>query len=236
MRRRPSPLLCELHAHTTWSDGALSVRELVDLYGRAGFDVLTVTDHVLRPEEPGRAVGPDQWLLYLTEIACQADRARVLYDLLVLPGIELTWNEPDVARSAHAVAVGIERPLSLANGLEAAVRQARDGGAGVIAAHPYRLGDPRSARRGTEGWADEELRALAHRFELINRHDVFDWIAEAKLPTVATGDFHRLEHLATWKTLLPCEKSVDSVLDYLRSARPAYLVRLDDPSPKLLAA
>jgi hypothetical protein len=33
------PLLCELHAHTTWSDGDLSLRELVDLYGghlRAG--------------------------------------------------------------------------------------------------------------------------------------------------------------------------------------------------------
>ena len=38
-------LLCELHAHTTWSDGALSLPELVDVYGNAGFDVLCVTDH-----------------------------------------------------------------------------------------------------------------------------------------------------------------------------------------------
>jgi predicted metal-dependent phosphoesterase TrpH len=47
-----SPLLCELHAHTTWSNGALSLRELVDLYGRSGFDVLAVTDHTVRARAP----------------------------------------------------------------------------------------------------------------------------------------------------------------------------------------
>jgi len=41
------PLLAELHAHTTWSDGALSLSALVDLYGTHGFDVLCVTDHTL---------------------------------------------------------------------------------------------------------------------------------------------------------------------------------------------
>ena len=48
MPRKPNPLLCELHAHTTWSDGDLTVRELCDLYGRHGFDVLAVTDHTTR--------------------------------------------------------------------------------------------------------------------------------------------------------------------------------------------
>ena len=47
----PEPLLCELHAHTTWSDGALTLPQLVDLYGRSGFDVLAVTDHVVRDRE-----------------------------------------------------------------------------------------------------------------------------------------------------------------------------------------
>jgi predicted metal-dependent phosphoesterase TrpH len=46
----PEPLLCELHAHTTWSDGSLTLTQLVDLYGRSGFDVLAVTDHVVRDQ------------------------------------------------------------------------------------------------------------------------------------------------------------------------------------------
>jgi hypothetical protein len=48
---------------------------------------------------------------------------------------------------------------------------------------------------------------------------------------VASGDFHRLEHLSTWKTLLPCVKDEAAVLGYLRSSRPAFLVRLDEGVP-----
>jgi hypothetical protein len=50
---------------------------------------------------------------------------------------------------------------------------------------------------------------------------------------IASGDFHRLEHLWGWKTLLPCPKSESAVISYLRSTRPAYLVRLDDVAARL---
>ena len=41
-------LLCDFHVHTRWSDGRLSVRDVVDLYGRTGkFDVIAITDHIL---------------------------------------------------------------------------------------------------------------------------------------------------------------------------------------------
>jgi len=44
-------LLCELHAHTTWSDGSLELEQVVDLYGRRRFDVLSITDHVVRGDD-----------------------------------------------------------------------------------------------------------------------------------------------------------------------------------------
>ena len=41
-------LLCDFHVHTTWSDGRLTLREVVDLYGQTRrFDVLAITDHIL---------------------------------------------------------------------------------------------------------------------------------------------------------------------------------------------
>ena len=41
-------LLCDFHVHTRWSDGRLSVAEVVDLYGQTRkFDVIAITDHVL---------------------------------------------------------------------------------------------------------------------------------------------------------------------------------------------
>jgi hypothetical protein len=110
-------LLCELHAHTIWSDGDLSVRDLVDLYGTARF--------AEQPEWAGDAV---------------------------------------------------------------------------------------------------------HRLELVNRHDVFPWVAERRLPVVACGDFHSLEHLSTWKTLVPCAKTEEALVDYLRSSNPVDLTRIDERS------
>jgi hypothetical protein len=69
------------------------------------------------------------------------------------------------------------------------------------------------------------VRSLAHRFELINRTQVFDWVAEAGLPAVANGDFHHPGHLATWKTVLPVEPDADAVVAYLRSQAPAMITR-----------
>jgi predicted metal-dependent phosphoesterase TrpH len=41
-------LLCDFHVHTRWSDGQLSIREVVDLYGQTKrFDVIAITDHIL---------------------------------------------------------------------------------------------------------------------------------------------------------------------------------------------
>jgi hypothetical protein len=62
------------------------------------------------------------------------------------------------------------------------------------------------------------------RYELFNRRDVFSWVAERGLPCIATGDFHRAEHLRTWKTLLPCAREEHAVVDFLRSDARAYLM------------
>jgi hypothetical protein len=240
MRRKVEPLLCELHAHTRWSDGALSLPELVDLYGRSGFDVLCVTDHVNRLDDPWlpadtplRCIHAGNHAEYLAEVDAQAERARREYDLLLIPGLELTVNDLDPFLAAHAVAVGCRAFVAVDDGLENALVHARSEGAALVAAHPFR------ARRGVQGsvhgsratmrFASEwrTLSPLVHRWELFNRYDLFGWVAQRGLPAVANGDFHRLEHLPGWKTLLPCGKDERAVADYLRSTRPAFLTRVD---------
>ncbi len=44
---RNSWLLCDFHIHTDMSDGSLPVDEVVDMYGSKGFDVISITDHIL---------------------------------------------------------------------------------------------------------------------------------------------------------------------------------------------
>jgi predicted metal-dependent phosphoesterase TrpH len=235
VHRQIEPLLCELHAHTTWSDGSFSLPDLVGLYGRSGFDVLAVTDHVNRLDDPwSRSPGLPAGVhagnhdAYLAAIRVEAERAERDYGLLVLPGLELSINHFDPLQAAHAVAVGCTRFVDVDDGLEPALIAARAEGAALIAAHPFCSPSGSSPGRTTlRFWQDcDALAPLVDRWELFNRDELFGWVAERRLPAVANGDFHREEHLYGWKTLLPCAKTRDDVIGYLRSPRPAFLTRL----------
>jgi len=237
MRRSLGPLLCELHAHTRWSDGELTVAELVDLHGRSGFDVLCITDHVVRTDDPWRfeeglgfsSIEEESFPLYLAEVEREAARAWRTYGMLVVPGLELTFNDDEPVMAAHAVAVGLRDFVSVDDGIAEAMRTAAEAGAAIIAAHPNADEPERVRGRLTKRFSrDAGLRGLAHRFELFNRTQLFGWVADAGLPVVACGDFHEPAHLRGWKTLLPSRHEESAVVEYLRSPRPVYLTRLDD--------
>jgi predicted metal-dependent phosphoesterase TrpH len=235
----PGQLLCELHAHTTWSDGALTVPELVDLYGRSGFDVLAITDHVVRAGDPVRHTGSTviaaTYADYLAEIETEAERAAAQYDLLVIPGLELTYDDADPRRAAHALALGLRRFVGLDRGLEPALADARARGAALVAAHPYTLAATATAPRTTARFAEEPdwAAGAVDRFEVCNRYTLFEWVAERRLPVVATGDFHRREHLGSWKTLLPAAKTEMAIVEYLRSSHPVALTLVDPEAEPL---
>jgi hypothetical protein len=81
---------------------------VVDLYGMAGFDVLCVTDHVLRGDYPWPlrherpCVDTTNVGAYLAEIERERASARSAYGLLLVPGFELT-RAPARLRSTPAV-------------------------------------------------------------------------------------------------------------------------------------
>jgi hypothetical protein len=172
-----------LHAHTTWSDGDLSLSALVDLYGSI---------------------------------------ASTCVGLLVIPGLELTDDNTDPLRGAHALAIGLRSFVPVALGLRIAVQDARRAGAAIVAAHPHALGE--NARNTCRWWYERDAPVIRpERYELFNRRDCFTWVAERDLPCVATGDFHRDEHLRTWKTLLPCDRDERAIVAFLRSDERPYL-------------
>jgi len=212
-------LLCELHAHTTWSDGHLTLSELIDLYGANRFDVLCVTDHCVRLDDPmPTAVDRWTWPAYAAAIRAETVRARDEYDLVLIPGLELTDNCDDPELSTHALALGLDEHVAVDGGIVEALEAANDLRAAVVAAHPYSPDDLTSLR-ATRRIAHEPdvFRPLVHRYELFNRDEVFAWVAAACLPPIASGDVHTAKHLSSWKTLLPCEKDARTVVDYLRS-------------------
>lgn len=76
-------LRCALHAHTTNSDGELPPDKLVRHYEWAGFDVLAITDHWVRTDEPS------------------TDK------LLVIPSTELNADIGPPEHDAHVLALGL---------------------------------------------------------------------------------------------------------------------------------
>ena len=189
--------------------------------------MIAITDHVVR-SETGCHVRAVTYCDYLAELHAEAERARRRYGMLVIPGLELTVENRDPRRAGHAVAVGLREFVSVDTGLEAALRDARQLGAALIAVHPYTLESAAESIRGTAWFAENPERAaeVVDRFELFNREESFHWVAERRLPFVATGDFHAPEHLFTWKTLLTCERTEEAVVDRLLSSAPCALMRI----------
>ena len=241
MRRKVEPLLCELHAHTRWSDGALTLPELVDLYGTQRLR-RPRRHRPCRPRETRRRAPVRRAGREPRRLPRRDRRAGGTGETRLRParpaGPRADLRRP---RSVRLGAHGRGRPARLRRG-----GRRRRGGARSRARRRGRSDRgsslPPGRRRSPARASDAALltrlgRAGAARrpWELFNRRELFAWVAERELPAVASGDFHRPEHLFGWKTLLPCAKREDAVVDYLRSGRPAFLTRTDDV-PLLRAA
>jgi predicted metal-dependent phosphoesterase TrpH len=224
--------LCDFHVHTQWSDGRLPLSEVIDLYGSTGhFDVIAITDHILMKKDfLARAsriatlglrqfsVTEERFEAYMADIAAEGKRAKKLYDMLVIPGAEVTQNHIRSKRNSHIVALNIQEHISADQPAEDILREIRRQGAVSIACHPHH----RTTRRVEIGtcylWDHRKrLAGLVDLWEAGNRDDLFSVTSLKHFPYVANSDFHKPKHLYSWKTLLRAEKTWESVARALRS-------------------
>ncbi|MHB8837141.1 MAG: PHP domain-containing protein [Candidatus Methylomirabilia bacterium] len=221
------PLLCDFHIHTRFSDGALDLAAVVDLFGQAGFDAISITDHVSTRET---AIG---WVArglrlsltertfenYLAHVRAEAARALERYGMLVIPGVEITKDYLNSDLSAHLLLVDIKEYVSASWSYERIFEAARAQDALVIACHPHHM-SARTDRNTLYFWNNRE-RFAPHidAWEIANRDDVFGVVGLKKYPYVASSDFHRPRHLYSWKTLLSCGRSAGDIKRCLRENR-----------------
>jgi predicted metal-dependent phosphoesterase TrpH len=225
-------LLCDFHVHTRWSDGRLSVREVVDLYGRTGrFDVIAITDHILMKRDLlGRAarlatlgrcefsVTPERFDAYLEDIAAEARRAKQLYGMLVIPGAEITQNHIRSKKNSHIVALNIREHISADQPAEDILKEIRRQDALSIACHPHHRTTTRLEIGTCYLWEHRRRVAeLVDVWEAGNRDDLFSVTSLKHYPYVANSDFHKPKHLYSWKTLLRCEKEWEAIARTLRA-------------------
>jgi predicted metal-dependent phosphoesterase TrpH len=225
-------LLCDFHIHTTWSDGRLSLRDVVDLYGRTGkFDVIAITDHILMKKDflarAGRlaTLGRRRYSLteetfdeYLADIAREGQRARREYEMIVVPGAEVTQNHLRARKNSHVIALGIKKYISADQSAEDILKEIRRQGAISVACHPHHRTTRRLEISTCYLWDHrQELSGLVDVWEAANRDDLFSVTSLKHYPYVANSDFHKQKHLHSWKTLIRATKDWPSISAALRS-------------------
>ncbi|MGE3312672.1 MAG: PHP domain-containing protein [Limisphaerales bacterium] len=218
------PLLCDFHTHTTYSDGKLTVTELVDFYGRLGFDCICITDHIADPRRllsrlsrlTGLTLSPAQVPEYFEVIAREAARAWRRYRMLVMAGLEFNKDGCRARSSAHLLGVDLREPIPPDLDLPETISRIHSQGALAVASHPHVM-KSEWGKNTLYLWENQETFApLLDAWEIANRDNIFSPVALKRLPFIANSDFHKPKHIYSWKTVLDCPKDPDAIKECIR--------------------
>ena len=216
-------MLCDFHVHSTFSDGRLTIAQLVDLYGSLGFGAIAITDHLC---EERSFLGATAHLFertltrktfphYVEVLRREAERAHKTYGMLVIPGYELTKNSLINQRSAHVVVLGLCEYVSADAPITELLKHVTDRGGLSIAAHPVSTGqfEPQTyylwSRR-------EQLRHLFDAWEVASGARLFPEVLNSGLPMIANSDLHHPHQINSWKTRLFCRPETKAVFEAIR--------------------
>lgn len=217
-------LLCDFHIHTNYSDGSVGLRKVIDLYGQAGFDVISITDHVVNGDNLiGKlahrmkfTINDENFDGYMQSIRDEAARAWDRYGMLVIPGVEITKNSFSSHKAAHMLVIDIKEFIRACWDFEKIFLEAKKQDALTIACHPHHTSES-SFIDTLYLWNNrEKYSKYIDAWEIANRDDVFNVISLKKYPYIANSDFHKPRHIYSWKTLLNCDKDLESVKECIR--------------------
>ena len=216
-------MLADLHIHSSFSDGKLSIPELVDFYGSRGFKIIAITDHLCEEETfLGKAskflkktLTKETFPEYLSIIKAEGERAMREYGMLVIPGVELTKNSLSFHRSAHVLGLGITGYINADGEIIDLIRKIKDQGALAIAAHPV---STRMLEHQTYHLWDnkEEFKNEFDAWEVASGPYLFHEVLNSGLPMIANSDFHHEKHITSWKTLIHCDLNFLSLKEAIK--------------------
>ncbi|OGP65788.1 MAG: hypothetical protein A2169_07055 [Deltaproteobacteria bacterium RBG_13_47_9] len=213
--------MTDLHIHSTFSDGAMSVEEIARIYGEAGFNVIAITDHLFDNQSPrsleireeGKSIKDLE--AYFRKIEEVSLWAKETYDLLVITGLEIC----NLLEDYHILGVDLKEAVDPNQSAERVIEEIHCQGGLAIASHPplklsyFLQGDRLSLERHPlHLWRyRERYMNKIDAWEIANREDIFGEVSLERFPYVANSDFHKRCHLTSWKSLIFAEKEGESI-------------------------
>jgi UDP-N-acetylglucosamine:LPS N-acetylglucosamine transferase/predicted metal-dependent phosphoesterase TrpH len=217
-------LLCDFHIHTNYSDGKLTAPEVVDFYGKRGFDCICITDHLGDPRRLigklskllNLTLGPEQMDEYFDVIERERRRAWRKYNMLVMTGLEFNKDGLTRKSSAHLLGIDLKAPINPALDLAPTIAEIHAQGALAVASHPHIM-KSEWGKNTLYLWENQEVFApLIDAWEIANRNNIFTPVGLKRLAFLANSDFHKPKHIYSWKTLLHCEKEPEAIKECIR--------------------
>lgn len=217
-------LLCDFHIHTNYSDGKLSVPEVVDFYGRLGFDCICITDHLADQRLligklarlSNMTINENQLDEYFDVIERERVRAWRKYGMIVMTGMEFNKDGYTQKTSAHLLGIDLKAPIPSNLDLMETIAQIHAQGGLAVASHPHIM-KSEWGKNTLYLWENQEkFEPLIDAWEIANRNNIFDCVGMKRLRFLANSDFHKPKHIYSWKTLLYCEKDAQSIKECVR--------------------
>ncbi len=182
-------MIYDFHTHTTLSDGELSPIELIRRAVVAGYAAVGITDHS----------GVGSLSRFGQELAQDCGLARDHWDIMALPGVELT----------HVPASGVAE----------AARAAKEAGLWLVVVHGETITEPVEEGTNLAAVSCSDVDVLAHpglitaeEAELAARNDVFLEISAKPSHCIANGHVARMARLTGARVIL---NSDNHELDFL---------------------
>lgn len=215
-----NPWLADFRIHSTFSDGALNIPELVDLYGRRGFGAIAITDKICDFHSlSGRTarllnyrLTEATFPLYSAILRSEAVRAWQTYRMVLIAGIEIPNVPVGGLRSASLVGLGVASFIHGRGGLAEVTRAIRAQGGLVIAAQAK--SKTRLAALRVKG---DSLGGSVDAWEVTNGpHIYFNQVLRSGLPLIASSGLRKSAQLTSWKTAFTCERDQSSIFEAIR--------------------
>lgn len=192
-----------LHAHTTRSDGDLSPEAAAEFYRRAGYQVLSITDHS-----------------HVTDVRAEFP------DFLLLSGVELQGDRSRQGHPYHIVGLGVRSRRRIEAPADAkaqdVVDMIREDGGEAILAHPYWSGLMAEDVVSLRGCFALEVYNTGCDLEILRGYSTVHWDDLLTLGrdygAVAVDDGHSgaFDHGLGWTMIKAQELSVEAIMDALR--------------------
>ena len=217
-----SMFLGDFHLHSTFSDGELTIPQLVDLMGQNGIGAIAITDHLCEEKTflgkaarlLDKSLTKKTFPLYMQTIRAEAERAWKQYKMVVIPGVEITKNSFSHHNSAHILALDIHEYINPDTPLRDIILNIKSQGGLAIAAHPVHTG--KSEHQTHLLWNQKnELKELIDLWEVASGPRLFAQVQRSNLKKIANSDLHRAEQVRSWKTAFSCEKHALTIKEAL---------------------